>query len=204
MRKLSVFILGMPRSGTKLLRYLLNNHPSLYISEIEVLFIPRLLKKYGDKKLDEAEIKSVIKEIKKTPFFFYYLKEKKFDFSQLESSNITIVQFINILFECLAENDKPHCKMFGDKSPNYLMNIDLLTDYFPDAYFIHIVRDPRDRALSMQKAWKKNIYRSAYRWAEAMSSLNRVKSLKEIKLIEIKYEDLIDETSEVKIGRAHV
>ena len=35
-----LFLLGMPRSGTKLLRTLLNAHPAIHIAQVETHFIP--------------------------------------------------------------------------------------------------------------------------------------------------------------------
>ena len=48
-----IFIVGMPRSGTKLLREILNNHSLIAIPDNESHFIPYLydrLDKYGDLK----------------------------------------------------------------------------------------------------------------------------------------------------------
>mgnify|MGYP000529984615 CR=1 FL=1 len=51
-----LFIVGMPRSGTKLLRDLLNQHPKIHIAEIETHFLPFWFsqwKEFGD--LSEKE-----------------------------------------------------------------------------------------------------------------------------------------------------
>jgi len=90
MRELSLFIIGMPRSGTKLLRCLLNNHNEIFIPENETLFIPYFLKKYSGKKLNAQEIDVVIEELQKTLFFFYYLKSKSFNFDNLRADQISI------------------------------------------------------------------------------------------------------------------
>lgn len=37
---------------------------------------------------------------------------------------------------------------FGDKTPAYMQHLDLLEEVFPDAQYVHIVRDGRDAALS--------------------------------------------------------
>ena len=41
-----LFVLGAPRSGTKLLRALLNNHPDVSLGN-EGNFVPRLVKQFG-------------------------------------------------------------------------------------------------------------------------------------------------------------
>jgi len=43
-----LFILGMPRSGTKLLRDLLNRNPKIGVPTSETDFIPYLIKPFGN------------------------------------------------------------------------------------------------------------------------------------------------------------
>ncbi len=45
---------------------------------------------------------------------------------------------------------------WGDKSPIYSGCMGLLADIFPDAHFVHIIRDGRDVALSMLRAYREN------------------------------------------------
>ena len=196
MRELSLFIIGMPRSGTKLLRCLLNNHNEIFIPENETLFIPYFLKKYSGKKLNAQEIDVVIEELQKTLFFFYYLKSKSFNFDNLRADQISIKEFLNLFFNELGAQGNKKAKIIGDKSPNYIFHLDQLIQFYPAARFIHIVRDPRDHALSMRKAWNKNIYRAAYRWKNAMDKVNTVTSHKEAQILEVQYEDLISSPSE--------
>lgn len=188
MNNLSLFIIGMPRSGTKLFRELLNNHKEIFIPEIETLFIPQLLKKYGDKRLTSIEVNQVISELKGSLFFFYYTQKYEFDLSTLEIRNVTIVDLINHLFVQLAEQRDIHASVLGDKSPNYINYIELLQKNYSSAKFIHIVRDPRDYVLSMENAWGKNMFRAAYRWNKSIIRLNN--NLSE-NIYEIKYEELI-------------
>ena len=42
-----IFIVGMPRSGTKLIREILNRSDDVFIPHSESVFIPYLVKKYG-------------------------------------------------------------------------------------------------------------------------------------------------------------
>ena len=43
-----VFIVGMPRSGTTLMRALLNQHPRVSLALTESHFIPYFIKSFGD------------------------------------------------------------------------------------------------------------------------------------------------------------
>lgn len=187
----------MPRSGTKLFRNLLNNHSAIFIPEIETLFIPRLIQRYGSKQLNLASIKDIIKGLKESLFFFYYNKNNDFNFDSLEVENITVLELIDRFFNELALGEGENAKIKGDKSPNYIHDIDLLLEFYSNAKFIHIVRDPRDYALSVNKAWKKNIERAIFKWVHGIKKLQRCKETHPNKILEIKYEDLIENPKEI-------
>src|SRR5690554_2627490 len=131
----SLFIIGMPRSGTKLFRDLLNNHSEIFIPEIETLFIPKFIQRYGLKELTRNEIKSLIQDLRESLFFFYYLKDNNFDFTRLESENITVLDFVDNFFIELAKQNNKKAKIKGDKSPNYIHDLDLLLEYYTNAKF---------------------------------------------------------------------
>lgn len=192
MNNLSLFLIGMPRSGTKLLRSLLNNHKEVFIPEVETLFIPDLLKKYGENRLTLEMVDNVITDLKKSLFFFYYLQSRSFDFDRFKCEDLSIKEFLDLFFTELAIQENQDVKWVGDKSPNYIYEVKLLMSFYPNAKFIHIVRDPRDYALSMRKTWNKNIYRAAYRWSHGMREIYNIPQNKAANsIIEIKYEDLI-------------
>ncbi|WP_138430257.1 sulfotransferase family protein [Fodinibius saliphilus] len=193
-KSLDLFIIGMPRSGTKLLRGLLNNHHDIFIPEVETLFIPKLLNKYGSQILSESQVIDVISEIKKSLFFFYYEKRHDFNFEALKVDRVNIKEFIDYLFNELASQRGISASILGDKSPNYINHIELLLQCYKSAKFVHIVRDPRDYVLSMEKAWGKNKYRAAYRWKKRVRNIIDLEN--EDRIMEIRYEDLISKPEE--------
>ena len=194
MNQISLFIIGMPRSGTKLLRTILNNHSNIYIPEVETLFIPRILKKYGGKYLNDEDAKEIKQIIQDSLFYFYYLKGRDFEFPTSLSNDETAVSLLDMFFENLSNTQNKKIEIIGDKSPNYIFDIDILRRYYPKAKFIHIIRDPRDVVVSMKNAWNKNVYRSAYRWSLGIQSFNKEKKMNSI---EIRYEDLLNNSQEV-------
>jgi hypothetical protein len=42
---------------------------------------------------------------------------------------------------------------WGDKTPRYIIHIDVLNKLFPQSRFIHVIRDGRDVALSLMRQW---------------------------------------------------
>ena len=71
-REISLFVVGLPRSGTKMLREILNKHSEIYIPTIEAHFVVDLLEKYNGKILVSQDISQIIHRVRQSLFFFYY------------------------------------------------------------------------------------------------------------------------------------
>ena len=73
---------------------------------------------------------------------------------------------------------------------------DSIRQVFPDAYFLHVIRDPRDTCVSMlraAKAWENElpgrVIHVANRWNEYMRRADRLRESTD-RYIEVRYEDL--------------
>lgn len=100
--------------------------------------------------------------------------------------------FLRAHFELLAEQQGK--ERWVEKTPWHALYLDVISRDFPDAQFIHIVRDPRDIALSIVRAgWITPSRLAAARMASSWSWLvQQVHSAcPEDQLLTIKYEDLI-------------
>jgi hypothetical protein len=73
----------------------------------------------------------------------------------------------------------------------------LLKEYYPEAKFIHIFRDPRDYCLSGKKSYGKNIYRAAEDWRRCIKSATDDASLIAQDYMQISYESLLMESETV-------
>lgn len=196
MRDLSLFIIGMPRSGTKLLRNLLNNNDNIFIPNVETVFIPKILKRFGNKSLSQDDILRLCSIIENSMFFHRYPKKLDIDLSQLIKPGNTASETIELFYNILSFSEKREATILGDKSPNYINDIELLLNHFPKAKFIHIIRDPRDYALSINKAWGKNIYRAVFRWHRSVSNFQYQSEINKGRVFTVKYEDLISQPVE--------
>jgi hypothetical protein len=67
-----------------------------------------------------------------------------------------------------------------------------LKDAFPNACFIHIVRDPRDRALSVSNAWNGDLLLAAERWRQQVANAQFAMKAFPDDYLEVRYEDLLD------------
>lgn len=194
-----VFITGMPRSGTKLLRDLLRMNPEIGIPSAETLFWPKLIRKFGIKQnFSSRKVRiELIKEFKKTSFVRYLgmlVNEDKI------IENKYHISCWNDVFHCLLGPYVKTTRIIGDKSPSYLFVITLLLKAFDGAKFVHIIRDPRDCALSARKVWGKDLLRVAAQWQENMSYVSYLKNIGIVNssnYLECRYEDLLDNPQNV-------
>lgn len=84
--------------------------------------------------------------------------------------------------------------IWGDKTPSYIGHLDLINQVFPNAKFIHILRDVRDYCISVNKAWGKNIYRASQVWVDKITKCQTdVDRIQCIRYFELRYEDLLDD-----------
>lgn len=155
-----VFIVGCPRSGTSLLRDLLQSHPNLAFPD-ESRFIPAYYLAYGDPRSDE-EARRLGRTLLRFPWVQRLLPElSPTDFEGCRSYR----EIVDRLFRTWAEKEGK--RRWGDKTPLYLLKMPIILEIFPDARFLHIIRDGRDVTLSFLRApfGPSNVYRSARYWS---------------------------------------
>lgn len=191
-----VFVVGLPRSGTKLLRDLLNNHPRVWLSDIETEFLPIWIERwarYGDLSAPDTFLRFYALQARLPYFQYRRLRGEAVDpcrwYRACEDYSVSGV------FEALIRGSaSPKCDdnlIWGDKSPSYLRYIGLLSSTFPEACFIHIIRDVRDYCLSVEKAWGKNKQRAAQRWVDYVEAARRDAIGIPGRYAEVRYEDLL-------------
>lgn len=197
-----VFIVGMPRSGTKLLRDLLNGNPGIRIPRIETEFFPLLVAVWdsGGARRPRDRFKTAYGRVTKCSYFFYKRSEGPI-IGEDKWYGLCETLTPAGIFEALMRHDLGligrHDVVWGDKSPSYIGHVALLRRHFPQAKFIHIVRDVRDYCVSSRDAWGKHVLRSAARWAQSLDGLSEVLDAREPSLLEVRYEDLLDEPKQV-------
>lgn len=193
-----IFVVGLPRSGTKLLRDLLNQHPDIGMPNVESQFLPYWSKNWAS--FSDLSIRVNFNlfygKVIQLPYFVSSNKEHDIIsadewFGKCNSYDIAGV------FEALIRHDvdasRNSNKIWGDKTPSYIIHIPFLKSIFPNAKFIHIVRDVRDYSLSSKKTWGKNMVRATVRWHDRLATFQKYLSLYPNDILELKYENLIDD-----------
>lgn len=151
LKEIPFFIVGNPRSGTTLLRFILSSHPRLYIPD-ETGFIP-FLRLDPQAKLSRDQVKRVLTRVGKLNLNWHGLVDDVEAFYDALAEK-TLPHVLDALYRRrIADHADPDAVRWGDKTPSYVRYIPLLSQIFPSAQFVHVIRDGRDATLSAQKKW---------------------------------------------------
>jgi len=206
------FLVGNPRSGTKMLRELLNTSPEVWISAVESHFIPkytRRVARYGDLS-DRRNFAALAAALSGTRAFWQWARrgihiDPETWYAACRS--YTWPGVLEGLFHVVHDLEVPEARtpwqdlVWGDKTPGYMSELPLLAALFPAARVIHIVRDPRDCVLSTAAAWGNSPLRTAQEWADRTRQCRAAgQALGPERFLELRYEDLVTDV-EGLVGR---
>lgn len=183
------FVVGVTRSGTTLLRLMLDAHPELAVPP-ETHFLVDLIaaahagtgaeqlaesivadRHWGDFALDAAELRRRVAALERP------------DAAEIARS----------FYRLYAERQgKPR---WGDKTPQYLKSMPAIAGLLPEARFVHLIRDGRDAALSRSSRVLKDPppqTEVAARWKRRVLRARR-DARRLGHYLEARYEDLVTE-----------
>lgn len=191
-----VFVVGAPRSGTKLLRHLLNRHSAVSMTSNETEFLPYLMRFEEAGGLARADgFARLVQYLRLEDYFWHRTNEghAPTDFNRLQAicAGASASEFFR-QFLVAEVNGSIHQTYVGDKSPSYVRFLPEVFEAFPEAKVIHIVRDPRSQCGSLRATFGKVINASAQAWAQAETHVIAAKSQNATRILTLRYEDLTD------------
>lgn len=143
------FIVGSPRSGTTLLRFMLSSHSRLYVPD-ETGFLP-FLPGDGPRPLSPDEVAQVLARIGRLNRFWAGMVTDLDAFYAALPQPPLLPDVVDALYrQRIAGHGAVR---WGDKTPLYVRYVPQLLALFPEAQFIHVVRDGRDATLSAREKW---------------------------------------------------
>jgi len=141
------FIVGVGRSGTTLLRLMLDAHPALAIPT-ETHFVPDLIAAIETSGDREGALR-LLAAAETWPNMGLDIAEVGEAFARADP--FTPAAALRAVFHLYAgARGKPR---WGDKTPTYRARMSEIAAALPEARFIHIIRDGRDVALSYRGLW---------------------------------------------------
>ena len=186
------FIVGVGRSGTTMLRLMLDAHPDLAIPP-ETHFVPDLIDSIegGASPAQAVEVMASVRQwgdLHTDPAAVLERFEALDDFNAADA--------LRAFYAIYAERQgKPR---WGEKTPAYVRKMRRIEGALPEARFIHVIRDGRDVALSR---WKRTLGEGkrapAAQVAEGWERRIRRAQKQGKRLghyMELRYEDLVTET----------
>ncbi|KPJ88034.1 MAG: hypothetical protein AMJ53_17330, partial [Gammaproteobacteria bacterium SG8_11] len=197
------FIIGTGRCGTSLLGQMLNSHSEICVPpELQLIAEydgngDRLFEEFslcGPEDIDADKLSSIIERCcpHKLELFFDYNA-----YCHREGVlGKSLAGFVTDFYESIA-------KSYGkswliEQTPWYGQRLDILTNLFPRAKFIHMIRDGRDVALSFARTpwWYRSVHLNLARWQREIKkiSVDAAMYLNNSSYLEVKYENLVINT----------
>lgn len=189
-----VFVIGCARSGTTMLQLMLHAHPHIAVPPetrfLETAYYRRRV--YGDMRdvRNRQNLAEWIARDKSTKFWDLGIGQDDY-IRQAAQGPGSLGSVIGRAFRMYGERfGKPR---WGDKRPSYVRKVDILRRLFPDAQFVHLIRDGRDCAASLKEMpwYSLDSFHAIANWAEAIDAGDRLRrKLPEDTYYELSYEEL--------------
>jgi hypothetical protein len=198
-----VFIVGCPRSGTTLLRRVVDAHPDIAITP-ETHWIPAFFENGvgvdGGGRVTSELIPALLEHPK-----FARLAIDEADLVEIVSSGADHYRdFVSRLFDLYGARQGK--RLVGDKTPRYVRAIGTIQALWPNARFVHLIRDGRDVCLSattwtrkheefasLFRSWRDDPVTTAAHWWTWNVASGRAAgaNLGDDHYLEVRYEDLV-------------
>lgn len=183
------FIVGSARSGTTLLRVILNAHPEVTVPP-ESRFVTELWS--GSNEVETSAFLAALQQHRQFKSWNLSIGLVKEELGARDK--VLYGTAIEAVYDAYAK--RAGKKRWGDKTPRYVEHIPFISRLFPSARFVHLVRDGRNVALSYARVpfGPKTVAKAAALWARRVKlGVTEGRRLGDDRYKEIRYEDLVEE-----------
>lgn len=187
-----IFIVGAPRSGTTLLRAMLNRHPRIGLCDETFYFyyVYARQRTFGD--LKEIRNRRLLAE---KYIATDRIRRLEMDAGDLTETLVTEGDSYAAFFASLMRHYAGSLGKvrFGEKTPDHAMHAETLCSWYPDCRIIHLLRDPRDVVASLVRMpWGSNsAMANARRWVNCTTGALQCQDRDNY--LRLRYEDLVED-----------
>jgi hypothetical protein len=186
-----IFIVGASRSGTTLLKNLLNRHPRISICGETHFhhYVYQRRRAFGDLS-DPKNRKRVVDE-------YLALKRLRFvsDRAALREKLLLEGTSYQAMFTSFVKYhaDSQGKVRWGEKTPQHALFSETLCDWYPQGTILHMIRDPRDVVASMQRMkWAADsVVQNARKWLKCNLAVERCSHRPQY--MAVRYETLVSQ-----------
>jgi len=146
------FLVGAPRSGTTLLRLMLDGHSALAIPP-ETGFLPVLGERLAEGPVGRAELLELVTGFPPgaPAWLDFGLERAAYAAALAALEPFDPVEGARAFYRMYAaRHGKPR---WGDKTPLHALHLQTISGLLPEARFVHLIRDGRDVAVSLAEQW---------------------------------------------------
>jgi hypothetical protein len=204
-----VFVVGCPRSGTTLLYHMLLSAGGFAVYRAESNVFNLLLPRFGDLGVRRNRQRLMNTWLRTRMFTVSGLDAKQIEAKILDECR-DYGDFLRIVMEEVAL--RQNARRWADCTPEHLLYLREIEESLPGALIIHIIRDGRDVALSIDKQrwvrafwWdkKRSLMAAALYWRWMVRRGREYGRILGPRYMEVRYEDLVTEPRRilVEVGR---
>lgn len=181
----SALIVGFPRSGTTLLRAVLDRHSALQAVPWEPHFIPDLLTQFGLAPVDRSVLLDALSGHASMPAPL----SEALPAILPSASTLTLRAGLDAVFSHLFDGQATGVVV---KVPRLVYNVPAVRALFPEAHVVHLVRDPRGALASHLARWPgEGLWGRLQDWKAAVQAGHTWTTQHPEDALELRFEDLL-------------
>jgi Sulfotransferase family len=195
------FIVGCERSGTTLFRLMLDAHPDMAVPPESYFIVDlyRRRRRYEPRRGLPYDTIALAHDMAASRWFRAWgMPPKDLATAMRREEGVDFAEAIRKVYRGYA---RMHGKSrYGDKTPAYVQHVQTLATIFPEARFLHLIRDGRDVATSLAEVrWGPgDVLEAALQWRERVARGRHAGAeIGAHRYLEVRYERLVAEPEPV-------
>ena len=187
-----VFVVGCPRSGTTLMQTMLDSHPRLSVI-YEANFLVDIPLGLQSSLANASEALTLAEVHPNSQTYGFDTQTVRAACRELGITDAAGAMRVLAASQALAQGKR----RWGNKTPKALLHLAELAIVYPDAQFIHVIRDGRDSAYPQARVSGRSVVQGALLWRTGMRTGRRAGSrLGPDRYLEVRLEELLSSPEE--------